>query len=702
MALCALLGVATAWVAAWGGPSGAVTAGTLAGALCLSAVSVATYRFPLHIRPKVKVYLASVPLYMLVALISPPLAATVGAAATLLGELSVRRERGNSADFIVTEVGRRALLLLAGGLVAHGALVDSGHIAAVILAAIVLEAGDIATAPLVLGPLTGDAPLARIASVARDAWAIEGAQYLLGLLGVLAVTQAVWAPALLVVPLALIYRALDRAQRARAAAEAARREAEAARAQAETVAHAMRRQALYDALTGLPNRALLHDRLAHALDHAQRGGAPVTFMLLDLDRFKEVNDTLGHQAGDSLLRQVAARVQRELRASDTVARLGGDEFAVLLPDTGEDGAVSTARKLHTALEAPFDVEEQQLHVGGSIGMAFYPEHGADAPTLLRHADVAMYVAKRSHHAYAVYDPTHDQYSPQRLALLGDLRRAIARGALLLHYQPKIDVATGHGCGVEALVRWPHPRHGLIPPDQFIPLAEQTGLIEPLMCWVLEEALRQSRVWRDAGLDLAISVNLSARNLHDPGLPETVARLLTTYAIPSAALCLEVTESALMADTARAMDVLARLRALGARIAVDDFGTGYSSLAYLKRLPVDELKIDKAFVQRLAEDATDVTLVDAIISLGHGLGLRVVAEGVETGAALDVLRCLRCDTVQGFHTGRPVPPEEVARQGGAPPWAWREDHDHTPLPSKITPAGKRGEAPTMVVSAPTPT
>ncbi len=423
---------------------------------------------------------------------------------------------------------------------------------------------------------------------------------------------------------------------------------------------ALRRQALHDALTDLPNRVLLRDRLDQALRGVERHRRPLALLLLDLDRFKEVNDTFGHQQGDLLLQEVARRLRDNLRDGDTVARLGGDEFAALLPDTDAGGAVAAAQTLRAALDAPVPIEGHLLHVEASVGIALCPEHGSDATTLLSHADVAMYAAKRQRSGPAVYDALHDPYSPRRLGLIGDLRRAIAGGALALHYQPEIEVATGRVRGVEALVRWPHPRQGLIPPDVFIPLAEETGLIAPLTHWVLDEALRQRHLWHDRGVDLGMAVNLSMRDLRDPALPEAIARLLEAHGVPPAALCLELTESAIMADTGRAAVVLTRLRALGVRLAVDDFGTGCSSLASLKRLPMDKLKIDKSFVQRLAEDAADLTVVTSVVGLGHGLGLQVVAEGVENGAALELLAGLGCDTAQGYHIGRPLPADELER------------------------------------------
>jgi diguanylate cyclase (GGDEF)-like protein/PAS domain S-box-containing protein len=431
---------------------------------------------------------------------------------------------------------------------------------------------------------------------------------------------------------------------------------------------ALRHQARHDALTGLPNRAFLHERVAAACDDADAAARPRALLLLDLDHFKEVNDTFGHERGDALLREVADRLRGAVRADDTVARLGGDEFAVLLPGADAAGAARVATDLRAALDAPLQVAGQALRVGASVGIALGPVHGADGPTLLRHADVAMDAAKRARSGHAIYDPTQDQHSPARLALVGDLRDAIEGGALTLHYQPQVDLASGRVCGVEALVRWPHPERGLIPPDAFIPLAEQTGLIAPLTNWVLGEAIRQGRAWQRAGLLLGVSVNLSMWNLHDPALPDRVASLLQEHGLSPAWLRLELTESALMADTDRTMDVLARLSALGVRLGVDDFGSGYSSLAYLKRLPVDELKIDKGFVRALATDATDAAIVASTVALGHALGLRVVAEGIEDRATWDLLVAQGCDVAQGYYLSRPLPAEALARWLRDSPWA----------------------------------
>ncbi len=423
---------------------------------------------------------------------------------------------------------------------------------------------------------------------------------------------------------------------------------------------ALRHQALHDALTDLPNRTLLGDRLAVALRAAERAATPLALLLFDLDHFKEVNDTLGHHAGDQLLRDVAVRLIETVRASDTVARLGGDEFAVLLPTADAEGAIAAAGTILAALEQPFLVDGQRFEVGASIGVAVAPAHGADAAALLQHADVAMYVAKRGRSGYALYDADQDGHSLRRLALMGELRQTIAAGQLTLHYQPKVTLATGQLQGVEALVRWPHPERGLIPPAEFIPLAEQTGVIGLLTQWVLDTALRQARAWRDQGLACPVAVNLSARLLHDPSVVDTIVGLLDAWGLDADGLEIEITESAVMADPAGALAILTRLHDRGIRLSIDDFGTGYSSLAYLQRLPIDMIKIDQSFVRELATNGDDAAIARAIVDLGHTLGMGVVAEGVEDDATRARLTALGCDVAQGYYIGRPVPADQLAR------------------------------------------
>jgi diguanylate cyclase (GGDEF)-like protein len=413
-------------------------------------------------------------------------------------------------------------------------------------------------------------------------------------------------------------------------------------------------QALHDSLTNLPNRLLFQKRVADALHQGRLRSSKAAIMLLDLDRFKEVNDTLGHHNGDLLLQEIGDRLRRILRAGDTVARLGGDEFAVLLPDlAGVEAAVAAADGIRHALERPFSIADVNLDIGCSVGVAMWPDHGDDATVLLQRADVAMYSAKNNQGGVQVYDPNADTYSLERLALVGELRSAIDRGELAVHYQPKADARTGQLTGMEALVRWNHPRQGYVPPEEIISIAEQTGLIRPLTLWVLNQALRQCRQWRRAGHPFDIAVNLSIRNLLDPELPNDVLRLLTELGLPASSLIFEITESSIMSDPVRTVAVLGRMRAMGVRLAIDDFGTGYSSFSHLRRLPVDEIKIDKSFVQHLANDHSDLVIVRSIVDLGRNLGLRVVAEGVEDDIAWRELAALGCDVIQGYVLTRPL-------------------------------------------------
>jgi len=431
----------------------------------------------------------------------------------------------------------------------------------------------------------------------------------------------------------------------------------------------IKHQALTDALTGLPNRTLLYDRTGQAMRQADRELVPAALALIDLDRFKEVNDTLGHHYGDQLLVQVGERLQAALRKVDTVARLGGDEFAVLLPRIEtRDGASTVAKKLLASLRDPFVLEGLSVDVEASIGVAIYPDHGDDPEELLQRADIAMYTAKETHTGFALFDPRQDQHSPRRLALLGELRRAIEQGQLVLHYQPKVDAHTGQILGVEALARWQHPEQGLVPPDEFIPLAERTGLIGPLTHYVLDEALRQGRQWSDAGHDLSVAVNVSARRLLDLQFPHEVAALLARHQVPAERLVIELTESTIMADPVHALDILTRLNIMGVQLSIDDFGTGYSSMAYLKHLPVHELKVDRSFVSQMLQSSSDAVIVHSTIDLGRNLGLRVVAEGVENALTLQQLDLLGCHAVQGYHISRPIPPDQLA--------SWLDQHTVT--------------------------
>jgi diguanylate cyclase (GGDEF)-like protein len=417
----------------------------------------------------------------------------------------------------------------------------------------------------------------------------------------------------------------------------------------------LRHQALHDALTDLPNRTLLHRRAERAL----RGDGFGAMLLIDLDRFKEVNDTLGHDHGDELLIEVAGRLKAVLRRGDTLARLGGDEFAVLLDGVPDRGAVvELAMRLQDALRRPFALRGVAVELEASVGIALYPEHGMTVGALLQRADVAMYDAKRGRRGVATYTEERDPYSEDRLGLLAELRRALEREELVLHYQPKVDLASGAVIGVEALVRWQHPTRGLLPPDEFVPLAERTGAVADLTRWVIDAALAQHRAWRDAGVDLPVAVNLAAANVVDLTLPERIVELLARHEVDGDRLECEISEHTVMADPVRATEVLDRLRGLGVRLSLDDFGTGHSSLAYLKRLPLDEVKIDRSFVAGMADDENDAVIVRSTIDLARNLGLAVVAEGVESAEIMRGLADLSCDTAQGFHVSRPLPADAL--------------------------------------------
>ncbi len=435
-----------------------------------------------------------------------------------------------------------------------------------------------------------------------------------------------------------------------------------------------RYQALHDPLTDLPNRTLFQDRTSVALRAAARSGATVAVLLLDLNRFKEVNDTLGHQYGDHLLLQVADRLRESLRDADSVARLGGDEFAILLPISGWGEALAATQRVGAALHEPFSMYDIALDVNASIGIAL-AEPGDDVETLLRHADVAMYEAKAAHHPFARYEASRDDNNLSRLVLLGDLRRAIADRELTMYYQPKVNSGTGELSSVEALVRWQHPTLGWLQPDEFIPLAESTVTIHALTAEVLRLALTQARKWVDAGRPIPVSVNISARSLLHSAFPAQVRELLYAHGVPPHLLTLELTETAVMTDHDLALTVLQALDSMAVSLSIDDFGTGYSSMSYLKTLPVKELKIDRSFVMGMADDPDSAVIVRSAVNLGHNLGMTVVAEGVQDGLAQRKLAGMGCDLVQGYHICRPVPAEELE--------LWIETHpvaDSSPPPS----------------------
>ena len=418
-------------------------------------------------------------------------------------------------------------------------------------------------------------------------------------------------------------------------------------------------QLLYDQLTRLPNRALFFDRLEQALATARREQNQVAILLLDLNDFNTINQTFGYRIGDRLLELAASRLSGVLRDSDSIARIGDDEFAALLP-TGatEGGAVKAAGKLLENMNRVFAIDQHRFTIASAIGVALYPLHAATADELLRSAETALRAAKRDGIGHSVYAGDDGADHGKQLSLAHDLRQAIVGNQLLLHYQPKIDMKTGHVTGVEALVRWRHPTQGLLFPDTFIPVAEQIGLIEGLTQWVMNAALEQSALWQENGRDLSVSVNLSALSLHNHEIGDTVEKLLEKWQVPASRLVLEITESAIISHLTRASETLGRLHALGVRIAIDDFGTGYTSLAYLRKLPVNELKIDKSFVMNMLRINDDAVIVRTIIELAHNLGLQVVAEGVEDADTWHALRKLGCNVAQGYHMSRPIDPQAL--------------------------------------------
>lgn len=427
-----------------------------------------------------------------------------------------------------------------------------------------------------------------------------------------------------------------------------------------------------DSLTGLPNRTLLFDRLNQAISVARREpDKQVVLMLTDLNHFKEINDTLGHPAGDEVLCQVAQRLTGTLRESDTLARLGGDEFAVLLSDSHAtaQSAATVAQNILDCFHQAFWFQNNELYLGAGIGIAVFPDHGDNAGALMSRADVAMYCAKRSSTGFLFYDPKTDPHTQERLQLSSDLRHALERNEFVLHFQPQIDIQSVSVLGVEALIRWNHPEHGLILPDHFIPFAESTGLIGPITEWVLHAAIRQCKAWQKAGTTLRMAVNVTARSFQDPLLVDKMETLLRGDGISLAPdlIEIEITENILMADIEHGAKAISRLRKLGVKVAIDDFGTGYSSLAYLKKLPIHSIKIDKSFVLNMTSDDNDAVIVRSTIDLAHNLGFLVVAEGVETQASLTMLGALGCDQAQGYYLGHPLPADELVSWIRRSPW-----------------------------------
>jgi len=416
----------------------------------------------------------------------------------------------------------------------------------------------------------------------------------------------------------------------------------------------LKHQALHDALTGLPNRVLLHDRIEQGIHNLRRSGIPFALLFLDLDGFKEINDTFGHYTGDILLANVGQRLRAQLRATDTIARLGGDEFGIVVAGHSEAPAAEAfAVQLLKALEPPFEIEEHKLSVGASIGIVHAPRHGSDPTTLMRRADVAMYAAKSARSGTMTYDSQQDAHSPARIKLITELRGSVDDRHLALHYQPEIDLVSGEVVRVEALLRWKHPDRGLLLPDEFLPLAESSEVIDRIARWVLKTAIRDCRAWHDSGINVGVSVNLSPHNLRDSKLPQHIEQTLRDVGLDASQLTIEITESGILGDTLFAAGIFTRLRAIGVGLSIDDFGTGYSSLVHLKHLPFTELKVDRSFTSEMMINEHDAAIVRSTIALGHELGRRIVAEGVETRAVLDRLRQYGCDYAQGYFISPPL-------------------------------------------------
>lgn len=425
--------------------------------------------------------------------------------------------------------------------------------------------------------------------------------------------------------------------------------------------------ALHDELTELPNRILLEERLDHGLLVAKRQKEPLALLLMDLVRFKEINDSLGHIYGDYLLQEVAHRMRIRVRRSDTLARVGGDEFALILPATTLSQAVMISQKISETVEEPFMIEGHNVNVSISIGIALYPEHGTDSESLILYADTAMYDAKRNGVIYAIFNPSQDRSTFNRLVMIGELRKALHDNQMFLDYQPKVSLKVKGMVGVEALLRWNHPEKGIINPDDFIPLAEQAGLIKTLTTLVLDKALEQCAIWKQAGLHIPVAVNLSIKNLHDLNFPKEVRKMLEKWEIDPHLLVLEITESCIIVDQERVTRVVNELKSIGAKLSIDDFGTGYSSISYLKRFPAREIKIDKSFIIDMISNEENAIIVKSTIDMVHNIGCKVVAEGVENQETLNLLDELGCDFIQGFHICYPLSPKLITKWFHSSSW-----------------------------------
>lgn len=426
----------------------------------------------------------------------------------------------------------------------------------------------------------------------------------------------------------------------------------------ESVNRELKQLALYDHLTGIPNRFLLLDRLEHNLQQAAHDNKSLAIFMIDLNKFKEVNDNLGHETGDVLLKNVSQRLNGVVHGSDTLGRLGGDEFAMIALDTHETKAIDIANQLLASLEPAFEIEGHQLFLDASIGIALYPEHGNKVSDLLKCADIAMYSAKLNKDGYFIYDPEEEQAQYSRHSLMSDLRNAIQQDQLELYYQPKLDLASGKITGVEALARWNHPTNGFIPPNEFIPIIEQTRLIQSFTSWVINQSMKQYTLWLEQGIDLNISLNLSVQNLRDPNLADEVKNALNKWNVPANRILLEITESILMDEQRTIFENLAQFEKMQVQVSIDDYGTGYSSLSHLKKMTAHELKIDRSFIQHIHDSDKDRVIIQSTIDLGHNLHMQVTAEGIEDIKTLNTLIDMGCDLAQGYYISRPVPATEI--------------------------------------------
>ena len=640
----------------------------------------------------------SFPLELSLALLYPPSVAAVIAFAASIDQEELRREHPPLT--IVFRHAQLALCVLAQGTIFHS-LTDLDDRWFVVGSAVIFTAlVGYAISTMVTAEWQTLRYRYRLDHVLRAMHEGVMVEFLMSYLGLalfsvlVAITTrsvGLWAIAVFIAPLAFAWQMLHRTHSLELAT------AELGRKQAEN-----EYQALHDSLTDLPNRLLFQRSLASAIQQAEELGSTFGVMLMDLDHFKEINDALGHHFGDKLLGAIGPRISESLREGDLMARLGGDEFGVLLADLSDvETAAALAERVVEGLRRPIRVEELDLDISGSVGVALYPAHAQDADTLLRHADVAMYAAKESGVGYEVYDEVIDRYKPELLTLVTQVRPAIEEGEFRMYLQPKVRLSDGRVAGAEALIRWEHPTLGRLTPADFIPMVEKTVLLKPLTYWVIEDVVRTLRSWGDYDVRLPIAVNLSPRSLLDPNLPDLVAGLLERFDVPAPLLRLELTESFLVADSGRSDAVLNELAKLGVGLSIDDFGTGFSSLSYLKRLPIEELKIDRSFVSHMLDRGDDFTIVRATVELGRSLGIRVVAEGVQDRATFDRLGDFGCDEAQGFYIAKPLDPEAF--------WRWlsareaefhlkpepgseaerRAEREPEPEAGRVTPSGPGG-------------